>query len=87
LKRKPPTIRRICKIAARHEYQAHPRANDVNDRDQELRTDLMALQIERLRQEIRIENRKFLALLAALVSSSVLAVIVGVIVAHLIPMH
>jgi hypothetical protein len=30
------------------------------DRERELRIDLMAIQIERLRQEIRMENRKFL---------------------------
>jgi hypothetical protein len=30
-----------------------------DDREQELRIDLMTIQIERLRQEIKMENRKF----------------------------
>jgi hypothetical protein len=30
-------------------------------REQELRIDLMTIQIERLRQEIKMENRKFIA--------------------------
>ena len=43
----------------------------ADDEEQRLRIDLMTIQIERLRQEIRMENRKFavqivLALVAAL---------------------
>jgi predicted type IV restriction endonuclease len=43
----------------------------TDDEEQRLRIDLMTIQIERLRQEIRMENRKFavqivLALVAAL---------------------
>jgi hypothetical protein len=45
--------------------------SDLDDVEQQLRIDLMTIQIERLRQEIRSENRKFLlqvvlALIAAL---------------------
>jgi hypothetical protein len=34
-------------------------AEDREAREQELRIDLMTIQIERLRQEIKMENRKF----------------------------
>jgi hypothetical protein len=39
----------------------------LDDRERQLRIDLMTIQIERLRQEIRMETRKFViqALLAA----------------------
>jgi hypothetical protein len=45
--------------------------SDLDEQEQRLRIDLMTIQIERLRQEIRSENRKFLlqvllALIAAL---------------------
>jgi hypothetical protein len=45
--------------------------SDLDDVEQQLRIDLMTIQIERLRQEMRTENRKFLlqvvlALIAAL---------------------
>jgi hypothetical protein len=45
--------------------------SDLDDVEQQLRIDLMTIQIERLRQEMRSENRKFLlqvllALIAAL---------------------
>jgi hypothetical protein len=33
---------------------------DEDTREQELRIDLMTIQIERLRQEIKMENRKFI---------------------------
>jgi hypothetical protein len=33
--------------------------NDAGDTEQQLRIDLMTIQIERLRQEIKTENRKF----------------------------
>jgi hypothetical protein len=45
------------------------------DREQQLRMDLMTIQIERLRQEIRMENRKFMVQLllaaAALVGAGI----------------
>ena len=46
-------------------------SEDLDGAEQRLRIDLMTIQIERLRQEIRMENRKFavqlvLALTAAL---------------------
>ena len=34
--------------------------NSDPDEERQLRIDLMTIQIERLRQEIRLENRKFL---------------------------
>jgi len=37
-----------------------PGEDDPNERERQLRIDLMTIQIERLRQEIRTENRKFL---------------------------
>jgi hypothetical protein len=45
--------------------------SELDEQEQRLRIDLMTIQIERLRQEIRSENRKFLlqvilALIAAL---------------------
>jgi len=39
--------------------------NDRDDEERQLRLDLMTIQIERLRQEIRMENRKFLVQLLA----------------------
>jgi hypothetical protein len=76
--------------------------SDLNDREQELGIDLMTIQIERLRQEIALRTANLFVQLAvalaaastagaaitlAAVANSVLAVIIGVIVAHLIPMH
>lgn len=52
-----------------------------DDRERELRIRLMTTQVERLRQEIRIENRKFLVQLvlgaaaAATAGATVLALI------------
>jgi hypothetical protein len=37
-----------------------PGEDDPSERERQLRIDLMTIQIERLRQEIRTENRKFL---------------------------
>lgn len=34
--------------------------SEADDEERQLRKDLMTIQIERLRQEIRTENRKFL---------------------------
>jgi len=49
--------------------------NDRDDEERQLRLDLMTIQIERLRQEIRMENRKFavqlLAAAAALLAAGV----------------
>lgn len=41
-----------------------------NEREQQLRIDLMTIQIERLRQELKMENRKFL--LATITASAAL---------------
>ena len=39
-------------------------------REQELRIDLMAIQIERLRQEIKMENRKFAVRLVVAIAAA-----------------
>jgi DNA-binding transcriptional regulator YiaG len=41
-----------------------------DDREQELRIDLMTIQIERLRQEIKMENRKFAVQLAIAIAAA-----------------
>jgi hypothetical protein len=48
--------------------------SDDEDRElRELRRDLMTIQIERLRQEIRLENRKFLIQFVTSIAASVAA--------------
>jgi hypothetical protein len=49
------------------------------EHERELRIDLMAIQIERLRQEIRMENRKFLV---QLVLASAALVGAGIAIGH-----
>lgn len=42
-----------------------------DDEERQLRIDLMTIQIERLRQEIRMENRKFVVQIALALTAAV----------------
>lgn len=43
----------------------------MNDEDKRLRSELMTTQIERLRQEIRMENRKFVLQIIITITAAV----------------
>ena len=57
---------------------------DSGDDERQLRIDLMTTQIERLRQEIRMENRKFVVQLLIGISA---AVAVGIAIGRFVLFH
>ena len=58
--------------------------SDPGDDERQLRIDLMAIQIERLRREMRNENRKFLVQLVLAISA---AVAVGIAIGRVVLFH
>jgi hypothetical protein len=52
---------------------------DDEDEERQLRIDLMTIQIERLRQEIRLENRKFIMQIIIAITAAIGA---GIAIGH-----